>query len=100
MPYQSGEITVPWMNQHTSPAGVAVFNDVLHVIAGSSSDHNGRMTDITFQLGSLYSSAPTGSEPIDTNALSNMHNWNQAFISLPPNTTTPCTYSRCSAIPM
>lgn len=102
MAYQSGEITVPWMNQQTAPPAVAVFNNVLYVIGGSDADHNGRMTQITFQLGSLVRTGtpPPGSEPIDTEALSNMNNWHSDYMALPPNTTTPCTYARCSNIAM
>ena len=102
MPYQSGEITVPWMNQQTAPPAVAVFNNVLYVIGGSNANSNGRMTEITFQLASLVptSTPPQGSEPIDTDSLSNMSNWNSSFVTLPANTTTPCTGGRCSAISM
>jgi hypothetical protein len=94
MAYQSGEFNVPGLNNLTSPAAVAIFNNTLFLFGGSNADANGRMIQSTFSIPNLGTSA----ESLDTSALTTASNWTTGFMVMSGN--TPCTFSRCAAASM
>lgn len=100
MAYQSGEFSVPGLNNLIAPPAVAIYSNTLYVFGGSKADANGRMTQTTLNLQDLVwtGTPPANAEPLDTEALTNGSNWNTGFMSMPDN--TPCTYSRSSAASM